>query len=62
MSGTPTGAAGWAVAGWWQSQGLRVIPAVNWCDEASLAYCFDGNPPGQIVSIGVPNACGRALP
>lgn len=41
---------------WWQSQGLRVIPTVNWADTASHAYCFDGIPPGQIVSIGVPDA------
>src|SRR5690554_1233719 len=40
---------------WWQSQGLRVIPTVNWADTASHAYCFDGIPPGQIVSIGVPD-------
>jgi hypothetical protein len=40
---------------WWQSQGLRVIPTVNWADAASHAYCFDGIPPGQIVSIGVPD-------
>ncbi|MFO8045934.1 MAG: DUF4417 domain-containing protein [Halomonas sp.] len=41
---------------WWQRQGLRVIPTVNWSDEASHAYCFDGIPPGQIVTIGVPDA------
>jgi hypothetical protein len=40
---------------WWQSQGLRVIPTVNWSDEASHAYCFDGIPSNQIVSIGVPD-------
>lgn len=40
---------------WWQSLGLRVIPTMNWADEASHAYCFDGIPPGQIVSIGVPD-------
>jgi hypothetical protein len=34
-------------SGWWQSQGLRVIPTVNWSDEASHAYCFDGIPTGQ---------------
>ncbi|MGM1051830.1 MAG: DUF4417 domain-containing protein [Pseudomonadota bacterium] len=40
---------------WWQRQELRVIPTVNWSDEASHAYCFDGIPPGQIVTIGVPD-------
>jgi hypothetical protein len=28
---------------------------VNWADADSHAYCFDGIPPGQIVSIGVPD-------
>lgn len=37
-------------------KGLRVIPSVNWADEASHAYCFDSTPPGQIGSIGVPYA------
>ncbi len=32
-----------------------MIPTVNWADEASHAYCFDGIPLGQIVSIGVPD-------
>lgn len=40
---------------WWQSQGLRVIPTVNWADTASHAYCFDGIQPGQVVTIGVPD-------
>lgn len=40
---------------WWQSQGLRVIPTVNWSDQESFAYCFDGIPPDQIISIGVPD-------
>ena len=29
---------------------------MNWADEPSHAYCFDGIPTGQIVSIGVPDA------
>ena len=32
-----------------------LVPTVNWVDEASHAYCFDGITPGQIVSIGVPD-------
>lgn len=40
---------------WWQSKGLRVIPTVNWSDEASFEYCFAGIPPRQIVSIGMPD-------
>lgn len=28
---------------------------VSWADEASHAYCFDGIPPGQIVTVGVPD-------
>ncbi|MCF7994979.1 MAG: DUF4417 domain-containing protein [Chromatiaceae bacterium] len=32
--------------------GLRVIPTVNWSDQHSFTFCFDGTPPGQLLSIG----------
>lgn len=28
----------------WQELGLKVIPDINWADEASYEYCFDGIP------------------
>jgi len=36
---------------YWQEGGLRVIPTVNWSDQRSFAFCFDGIPPGQLLSI-----------
>lgn len=41
------------VARYWQEQGTRVIPTVNWSDEASFAFCFDGIPDGQALTISV---------
>jgi hypothetical protein len=37
----------------WYSRGCRVIPTVNWSDRQSWAFCFDGLPPGQILTISV---------
>ena len=41
------------LARYWQAGGLRVIPTLNWSDAASFAFCFDGIPPGQILTIAV---------
>lgn len=38
---------------YWQERGCRVIPTVNWSNRASYDFCFDGIPPGQIVSLSV---------
>lgn len=38
---------------YWQAGGLRVIPTLNWSDAASFAFCFDGIPPGQILTVAV---------
>ena len=40
---------------WWQEQGVRVVPTLNWSDEDSLEWCFLGIPRGQVVSLGVPD-------
>ncbi|MBK5938304.1 hypothetical protein CCR96_03275 [Halochromatium roseum] len=36
----------------WQEGGLRVIPTVNWSDQRSFTFCFDGIETSQILSIG----------
>ncbi len=41
------------LARYWQAGGLRVIPTLNWSDAASFAFCFDGIPSGQILTIAV---------
>lgn len=36
---------------YWQKQGIKVIPNVQWADEVSFEYCFDGLSPGGLVAI-----------
>jgi len=38
---------------YWQERGCNVIPTMNWSDEASFDFCFDGVPQGQVLSISV---------
>ena len=38
----------------WQENGLTIIPTVNWSTPNSWAFCFDGIPPGQIVTLRTP--------
>lgn len=34
-----------------QKQGVKVIPTISWSDEASFAWCFDGEPDGGTVAV-----------
>lgn len=43
------------VGRFWQEQGLRVIPTVNWSTPSSYPWCFSGIPPQQVVAVGVPD-------
>lgn len=36
---------------YWQEAGVTVIPSVNWSSVLSYNFCFDGIPPGQIVTL-----------
>ena len=36
---------------YWQSLGLRVIPTVEWGDERSFEFCFDGIEEGSVVAV-----------
>ena len=36
---------------YWQSLGLRVIPTINWGDESSFDFCFDGVEEGATVAV-----------
>lgn len=38
------------VARYWQEMGLKVIPDINWADERSYDFCFDGIPHGASVA------------
>lgn len=35
----------------WQSMGMQVIPTVQWGDERSFEFCFDGMPVGGTVAV-----------
>lgn len=36
---------------YYQDLGLEVIPSLNWSDERSFEFCFDGLPKNSVVSI-----------
>lgn len=36
---------------YWASKGMRVIPTVNWGDESSFDYCFEGIEKGSAVAV-----------
>ncbi len=36
---------------YWQSLGLNVIPTIEWGDERSFDFCFDGVEEGSIVAV-----------
>ena len=39
------------IGAYWQANGLTVIPTINWSDEKSFEWCFDGEPRNSIVAI-----------
>lgn len=39
----------------WQENGVRVIPTVNWSDQKSYEWCFLGLPKDSVVAIAVPD-------
>ena len=36
---------------YWASKGIRVIPTVNWGEEATFDFCFDGIEKGSVVAV-----------
>lgn len=36
---------------YWQSQGIKVIPNIQWSNEKSFDYAFDGYSPGGLVAV-----------
>lgn len=36
---------------YWQKQGKRVIPTIEWGDERSFEFCFDGVEKGSVVAV-----------
>lgn len=42
---------GKALAAWWQSEGVKVVPNATWSTPDSFSYCFDGMPTDSIVAV-----------
>lgn len=38
-------------ARFWQENGVRVLPVVNWVFEDSYSWCFDGDPEEAVVAV-----------
>ncbi len=36
---------------YWASKGIRVVPTVNWGDESTFDFCFDGIEKGSVVAV-----------
>ena len=36
---------------YWASKGLRVVPTVNWGDESTFDFCFEGIEKGSVVAV-----------
>ncbi len=36
---------------YWASKGMRVIPTINWGDESTFDFCFDGVEKGSVVAV-----------
>lgn len=36
---------------YWQKQGMKVIPTIEWGDESSFEFCFDGVELGSVVAV-----------
>lgn len=39
------------IGAFWQKNGMTVIPTINWSDENSYKWCFDGEPLHSIVAV-----------
>ena len=36
---------------YWASKGIRVVPTVNWGDESTFDFCFEGIEQGSVVAV-----------
>lgn len=36
---------------YWASKGMRVVPSVNWGDESTFDFCFEGIEKGSVVAV-----------
>ncbi|MDO5113825.1 MAG: DUF4417 domain-containing protein [Planctomycetia bacterium] len=48
-----------AVAQFWQKNGVRIIPTLNWSSPKSFDFCFDGMPERGTVAVSSIGCCKR---
>ena len=39
------------ITAYWQKQGVKVVPVLQWADPAVLKFCFEGIAPGGTVAV-----------
>lgn len=49
-----------AIAYWLQNNNIEIIPNVQWGDEKSYSFCFDGIPKYSTVAIST-NGCIKSV-
>lgn len=45
------------IGAYWQTMGLDVIPTLQWSDERSYGFCFDGVPTDSTVAVSAVGCC-----
>lgn len=45
---------------YWQKQGIKVIPNIQWSDEKSFEYCFEGIEKHSLVAVSSTGCHGKA--
>lgn len=40
-----------AIGAWWQRMGITVVPTLQWSDDSTAMFCFEGLPIGGTVAV-----------
>lgn len=49
------------ITAYWQKQGVKVVPVLQWADLATWKYCFEGIKPGGTVAVSTLGAARNKL-
>ena len=49
------------ITAYWQKQGLKVVPVLQWADPATWEFCFKGITPGGTVAVSTLGAARNKL-
>lgn len=50
-----------AIGAYWQRQGLKVVPTLQWAEPRTFDFCFDGIPKGGMVAVSTLGAAKGRL-